>query len=374
MESGCPTTRIAGVASAGRPRRRAATRALGPRGRGTNRSHLCVDDCARMNSARAAAVLSLILNLLFVPFAAEAQRPDKPYRIGYLAVAPGPTPRTQSFLDGLRDLGYLEGKDFVMEYRRSGEQIERLPDLAADLVRINVDVIVAATTIAALPAKRATSTIPIVFAGGIYPVERGLVTSLGRPGGNVTGITNHVGFAKHLQLLKDMVPRVSRVAYFYSRPIDDDYTSTLLAELMAEARAFSVKIDPVHVRDDADVERAFSGFPRNGTNGLLVEPASVLLRLRDRVCALASKQRLPVVSRGREYADAGCLASYGENFDEVFRRAATYVDLILKGMKPADLPVEQPTRFELVINTKTAKALGVTIPKSLLAQADDVIR
>lgn len=338
------------------------------------RSNLGVD-CyrSRVEARRAVGVLSLILSFLFVPFATEAQRPEKPYRIGYLAVAPGPTPRTQSFLDGLRNLGYVEGRDFVMEYRRSGEQIERLPELAADLVRINVDVIVAATTIAALPAKRATGTIPIVFAGGTYPVERGLVSSLARPGGNVTGVTLHVGFAKHLQLLKEMAPRISRIAYFYSPPVGDDYTSTVLAGLEADARAFNVKIDPVAVRDAADVDRAFAEFMRNGTNGLLVEPASVLLRVRDRVCGLALKQGLPVVSRGRELADAGCLASYGENFDEVFRRAATYVDRILKGMKPAELPVEQPTQFELVINMKTARALGLTIPPSVLLRADQLV-
>ena len=337
------------------------------------RSNLGIDYRSRVEARRAVVVLSLILSLLLVPFATEAQQPKKPYRIGYLAVAPGPTPRTQSFLDGLRNLGYVEGKDFVMEYRRSGEQIERLPELAADLVRINVDVIVAATTIAALPAKRATGTIPIVFAGGIYPVERGLVTSLARPGGNVTGVTLHVGFAKHLQLLKEMAPEISRVAYFYSPPVADDYMSTILAGLEADGRAFNVKIDPVPVRDIADVDRAFSEFVLNGTNGLLVEPASVLLRVRDRVCGLALKQGFPVVSRGREFADAGCLASYGENFDEVFQRAATYVDRILKGMKPADLPVEQPTKFELVINMKTARALGLTMSPPLLLRADQLV-
>jgi putative ABC transport system substrate-binding protein len=338
------------------------------------RSNFGVDGYRSFVEARwAIMVVSLILSLLVVSFATEAQQPKKPYRIGYLAVAAGPTARTQSFLDGLRDLGYVEGKDFVMEYRRSGEQIERLPELAADLVRINVDVIVAATTIAALPAKGATGTIPIVFAGGIYPVERGLVTSLARPGGNVTGITNHVGFAKHLQLLKEMAPRISRVAYLYSPPAADDYTSTLLAGLEADARAFNVTLDPVHVRDAADVDRAFSEFMRNGTNGLLVDPASVLLRVRDRVCGLALKQGLPVVSRGRELADAGCLASYGENFNEVYRRAATYVDRILKGMNPAELPVEQPAQFELVINMKTARALGLTIPPSVLLRADQLV-
>ena len=332
-------------------------------------------DCyrTRVESRRTVVVLSLILSLLFVPFATEAQQPKKPYRIGYLTVAPGPTPRTQSFLDGLRDLGYVEGKDFVLEYRGAAGQIERLPELAADLVRIKVDVIVAASTLAALPAKRTTGTIPIVFAAAFLPVERGLVTSLARPGANVTGVALHIGLAKHLQVLKEMAPRISRVAYFYSPPAADEYTSTYLAGLEADGRAFNVKLDPVHVREPADVDRAFSEFMRNGTNGLLVDNPSVLLRVRDRVCGLALKQGLPVVGRGREFADAGCLASYGENLDEVYRRAATYVDRILKGMKPADLPVEQPTKFELVINMKTARALGLTISPPLLLRADQLV-
>ena len=330
-------------------------------------------DCYRtcVDARRAVVVVSLILSLFVVSFATEAQQPEKPYRIGYLTVAVGPTPRTQSFLDGLRDLGYVEGKDFVLEYRPVAGKIERLPELAADLVRIKVDVIVAAGTLAALPAKRATGTIPIVFAGVTYPVERGIVTSLARPGANVTGVALHVGLAKHLQVLKEMAPRISRVAFFYSPPAADEYT--YLARLQADGRAFDVKLDPVHVREPADVERAFSEFTRNGTNGLLVDNPSVLLRVRERVCGLALKQRLPVVGRGREFADAGCLTSYGENLDEVYRRAATYVDRILKGMKPADLPVEQPTKFEFVINMKTARALGLTISPSLLLRADQLV-
>jgi putative tryptophan/tyrosine transport system substrate-binding protein len=339
------------------------------------RSNLGVD-CYRMRVEfrRTVVVLSLILSLLVMSFATEAQQPKKPYRIGYLTVAVGPTARTQSFLDGLRDLGYVEGKDFVLEYRPAAGQIERLPELAADLVRIKVDVIVAAGTLAVLSAKRATGTIPVVAAAVSYPVERGVVMSLARPGANVTGVALQVGLAKHLQVLKEMVPRISRVAYFYSLPAADQFTSTYLAGLEADAREFTVKLDPVHVRDADDIDRAFSEFMRNGTNGLVVGNPSVLLRLRDRVCGLALKQGLPVVGQSREFADAGCLASYGENLDEVYRRAATYVDRILKGMKPADLPVEQPTKFELVINMKAAKALGLTIPQSMLLRADQLIQ
>lgn len=332
-------------------------------------------DCyrTRVEVRRAVVVVSLILSLLVVSFATEAQRPEKPYRIGYLAVPAGASPRTQSFLDGLRELGYAEGKDFVMEYRRAAGQIERLPELAADLVRIKVDVIIAAGTLAAPPAKRATGTIPIVFVAAFNPVERGIVTSLARPEGNVTGIALHVGLAKHLQLLREIAPRISRVAYFYSPPPGDEYTRPYLAELEADGRSFNLKLDPVHVREPADIERAFSEFKRNGTNGLLVENPPVLLRARERVCGLALTQGLPAVGRGREFANAGCLTSYGENLDEMFRRAATYVDRILKGMKPADLPVEQPTKFEFVINMKTARALGLAISPSLLLRADQLV-
>ena len=327
----------------------------------------------RVESRRTVVVVGLVLSVPFASFPLEAQKPDKPYRIGYLAVGVGPSARTQSFLDGLRDLGYVEGKDFVIESRRAAPgQVERLPELAADLVRVKPNVIVAANTLAAMPAKRATGSIPIVFIAS-FPVERGIVTSLAQPGANVTGVALHIGFAKHLQLLKEMAPRISRVAYLYSPPTADEYTSALLAGLEADARALNVKLDPIHVRGPDDIERAFAEFPRNGTNGLLVENPTVLLRDRNRVCGLALQQKLPVIGRGREFADAGCLASYGENLDEVFRRAATYVDRILKGAKPADLPVEQPGKLEIVINTKTARALGLTISPPLLLRADQVV-
>jgi len=313
----------------------------------------------------------LALTIALAPLAAQAQQAGKVYRIGWLSLATGPTPRTESFLRELRTLGYVEGQHFVMEYRRAAGKIERLPELAADLVRAKVDVIVAAGTQVVLPAKRATGTIPIVFTAA-DPVERGFVASLARPGSNMTGVALAVGLAKHLQLLTEMVPRISRAALF-SGPTEDEYLMTWRARLETEARGVGVKLDVVLVREPGEVERAFSEITRSGTNGLLVDNDSLLLRVRERFCGLALKQRLPAVGRGREFADAGCLMSYGENLEEVYRRLATYVDKILKGAKPADLPVEQPTKFELGINLKTAKALVLTIPQSLLLQADQVI-
>jgi ABC-type uncharacterized transport system substrate-binding protein len=314
----------------------------------------------------------LAVSLTLPPLVAEAQQAGKVYRIGLLSLAVGPTPRAESFLQGLRDLGYVEGQHFVMEYRRALGKSERLPELAADLVRAKVDVIVAAGTQATLPATRATGTIPIVFVAS-YPVERGFVASLARPATNATGVVLHVGLAKHLQLLTEMVPRISRVAYFYTPAAEDEYLKTYLARLEADARGLNVQLDAVLVREPGEVERAFSEFTRNGTNGLLVDNPSLLLRVRERLCGLASKQRLASMGRGREFADAGCLMSYGENLEELYRRAAYFVDKILKGAKPADLPVEQPTKFELVINLKTTKALGLTIPQTLLQRADHVI-
>jgi putative tryptophan/tyrosine transport system substrate-binding protein len=210
-----------------------------------------------------------------------------------------------------------------------------------------------------------------VFVAG-FPVERGIVSSLARPGANVTGVALYVGFAKHLQLLAEMVPRISRVAHLHT-PTGEEWLKTYLATLKTDAQGLNVQLDEVPVREAGEVERAFSEFSRNGTNGLLVENTSLALRIRERLCGLAVKQKLPAMGRGREFADAGCRMSYGENLDELYRLAATYVDRILKGAKPGDLPVEQPTKFELVINLKTAKALGLTIPQTLLLRADQVI-
>jgi putative tryptophan/tyrosine transport system substrate-binding protein len=322
---------------------------------------------------RRTLLCGLGLGLLATPPAVEAQQAGKVYRIGVLSLAVGPTPRSESFRTGLRELGYVEGQNLVIEYRRAAGKIERLSELAADLVRANVDVVFATGTEPTLAARQVIKTIPVVFVAA-SPVERGFVASLGRPGTNMTGVTLAVGLAKHLQLLKETVPRISRVAYFYTPiPEDSAFMAKSLATLDGDAREIGMRIDGFPVRELGEVEHAFSEFTRTGTNGLLVESASLLLRVRERICMLSLQQRLPAMGRGREFADAGCLVSYGENLEDVYRRAARYVDRILKGAKPADLPVEQPTKFELIINLKTAKALGLTIPPSLLLRADQAI-
>ena len=305
--------------------------------------------------------------LLAPPLAAEAQQAKKVYKIGYLSSDPG---IRKTFLQGLRDLGYVEGRDFVMEYRWAEGQPMRLPELAADLVRARVDVIVTAGTPATLAAMQATKTIPIVspFAGNL--VATGIVKSLARPGGNVTGLTTQVPTLKLYQLLKEAVPRVTRVVYLY-----DPASSPpgVAEELTSEARAANVELQMAALRDPNNIAQAFAEF-RRGTNGLVLDRSTPLVRKADEICRLALQGKLPTASRGRVHADAGCLMSYGENLDDMARRAAVFVDKILKGAKPADLPVEQPTKFELVINLKTAKALGLTIPQSLLLRADEIIQ
>ena len=312
--------------------------------------------------------------LLTAPLAAVAQQAGKVYRIGYLsnglsANAVG-TRSLKSFHQGLRDLGYVEGRDFVMEYRFSEGQADRLPGLAADLVRAHVDLIVTAGTPATLATMQATSTIPIVSPFAANLVASGIVKSLGRPGGNVTGLTTQVATLKLYQLLKEAAPRVTRVVYLYDPAIS---VPEVIEQLTSEARAMSVELQGVALRDPNNIAQAFAEF-RRGTNGLLLDRSTPLLLKADEICKLALQRKLPTAARGRLHADAGCLMYYGENLDDMARRAATYVDKILKGAKPADLPVEQPTKFDLVINLKTAKALGLTIPPSLLGRADEVIQ
>jgi putative ABC transport system substrate-binding protein len=311
--------------------------------------------------------------LLAAPLAAEAQQAKKVYRIGYLIAGSATTslPFRDAFLQGLHDLGYVEGRDFVMEYRFAEGHPDRLPDLAADLARARVDVIVTGGTQATRAAKQATQTIPIVFGTIGFPVEKGIVKSLASPGGNVTGLTLQITrTGKLLQLLKDAVPTVNRVVYLY----DPDVSGPGVAErLRAEAQPLNMDLQLVAMRDQNDSARAFAEFAR-GSNGLMLETTSLLSAAADQICRLALQRRLPTAGVGRTFADAGCLMSYGENQGAMFRRAAWFVDKILKGAKPADLPVEQPTKFDFVINLKTAKALGLTIPPSLLGRADEVIQ
>jgi len=261
-----------------------------------------------------------------------------------------------------------------MEYRFAEGHSERLPDLAVDLVRARVDVIVTGGTPATMAAKQATRTIPIVFAVAGLVVEKEIVQSLARPGGNVTGLTFQVGHSKVLQLLKEAVPAVTRAVFLYDpTTLPGDSLGASLKLMHAGAEALNVVLQPVAVSDPNGIAQAFAEFG-HGTNGLLIETATALLMSADQIGRLALQRRIPAGGHGRTFADAGCLMSYGENQADMFRRAAVFVDKILKGAKPGDLPIEQPTKFELVINLKTAKALGLTIPPALLGRADEVIQ
>jgi putative tryptophan/tyrosine transport system substrate-binding protein len=310
------------------------------------------------------------------PLAVEAQQV---YRIGYLASNLAATPLLyEAFRQGLRDLGYVEGHSVVIEYRDAAGQLGRLPALAAELVALKVDAIVTGGgTPAALAAKHATEILPIVFPAAADPVTDGLVASLARPGGNVTGLSllapELVG--KRLEQFKQAVPGVSRVAVLWQPGGLGERTEmdTLKGADIA-ARALGMRLQFVEARGPADFERAFSDMARARADALAVLPSPTFLYERRRLVDLAAKNRLPTVFAFREYVDAGGLMSYGPDIADMYRRAATYVDKILKGAHPRDLPIEQPTKFELVINLKTAKALGLTIPPSLLARADEVIQ
>jgi putative ABC transport system substrate-binding protein len=310
--------------------------------------------------------------LLAAPLAAEAQRAGKVPRIGYLHVVPRPSPFLQMLGQGLRDLGYVEDQNFAFEFRSADGKVERLPTLAADLVHLNVDLIVTSTAPAARAAKEATTTIPIVMVGVNYdPLALGYVASLARPGGNVTGLFFlHLDLlAKRLGVFKEMLPSVGRVAV-----LSDPLSADQLKQVEVVNRSLGFKLHPVELREpQLDVESAFRAAVRSRAEGLFVLETVNIFRERSQIAQLALKHRLPSSFAFREYVDAGGLASYGVNFPDMGRRAAIYVDRILKGAKPADLPVEQATKFELVINLKTAKVLGLTIPPSLLQRADQVI-
>ena len=319
------------------------------------------------------------LSVLAAPLAAEALPAARTARIGYLAANLAANPhRLEAFRQGLRDLGYVEGGNLVIEYRDAEGKFERLPALAAELVALKVDVIVTAEgTPAALAAKQASRTLPIVFATAGDPVASGLVTSLARPGGNVTGLSilGPELFGKWLELLTQALPGVKRVAVLWQRGVLSERTDKdTLKEADVAARALGVWLQFVEARGPADFDRAFSEMTRARAGALTVMGSNMFLGERRRLVDLSAKNRLPAVYPWREFVDAGGLMAYGPDLQDLSRRAATYVDKILKGAKPDDLPVEQPTKFELVINLKTAKTLGLTIPPSLLARADEVIQ
>ena len=327
-----------------------------------------------MMRRRAALAAALALSFLLAPLAAEAQPPAKVPRIGYLSLAPGPSPRSVALLQGLRDLGYAEGKNITIEYRWGQGNLDRLRDLAAELVRVKVDVIVTGGSIATRAAKEATHNIPIVMAFEADPVGEGFVASLARPGGNITGLTNLSAelSGKRLELLKETVPGVSRVAVLSSRTHPG--TAPASREIQEAARSLGVQLEFHEVRGPEDFEGAFRAAARGRANALAVLQNPVSLFHRTRLVGLAAKNRLPAIYFERVFVEAGGLMSYAASDRDLHRRAAVYVDKILKGTKPADLPVEQPTRFELIVNLKTAKALGLTFPPSIMVRADQVIQ
>ena len=314
--------------------------------------------------------------LLAVAFPAEAQQPKKVPRIGYVdAGSPATTGhRAQAFVQGLRDLGYVEGQNIVIEYRWAEGKLESLPALVEEVVRRRVDVIVSSATPAIRFAKEQTTTIPIVMAGVTDPVGVGFVTSLARPGGNITGLT-HLSpdlSGKRLELLKEVVPRLLRVAVLWNP--NQPGQSAAFKDTQVAAQALRVTLISMEVRNREEIERALSGMGKDHSQALFELPDPLTFFNRELITEFAAKHRLPAMYSFREYVDAGGLMSYGTSFPDLFRRAATYVDKILKGTKPAELPVEQPMKFELVINLKTAKQIGLTIPPNVLARADKVIR
>jgi len=317
----------------------------------------------------------LAVSLTLAPLAAEAQPPGKVYRMGYLySGSATSSPRApEAFREGLRELGWVEGRNIVIDYRFAEGRFDRLPDLAAELVRLKVNVIVAWPTPPAIAAKNATGTIPIVMIGVGYPIELGLIASLARPGRNVTGLSFNVGeeIGKGLELLKETLPKVRRVAIL-SNPANPGHAPAV-SIVKAAARSLGLQLQLLEAREPNQLEGAFAAMAKDRVEALLVVTDSMFIFQRARLADLAVKNRLPAMFGVREFVDAGGLMSYGVSVPDLMRRAATFVDKILKGAEPADLPVEQPTKFELVINLKTAKALGLTIPPSLLLRADQVI-
>src|SRR5215510_286589 len=336
---------------------------------------------------RKLVALSVIAFVLAVGGAvAQAQQPKSVPRIGFLSRdlhpadsrAPAPL-NLEAFRQGLRELGYIEGKNIVIEYRYAEGRFERLPALAEELVSLKVEIIVADTAAAARPAKKATSTIPIVMAGGSDPVQSGLVASFARPSGNVTGLTNYSAelLGKRLELLKEVVPKVSRFAFLNDAGSGPRISTSMFQDAQVAAQALGVKLQLVEVKaQDPDIDDAFRIIVKERIGALITSPSPLItLTLhRKRILELVAQTRMPAIHPSVQWIDDGGLMYYGASTSDLFRRAATFVDKILKGAKPADLPVEQPMKFEFIINLKAAKQIGLTIPPNVLARADKVIR
>jgi putative tryptophan/tyrosine transport system substrate-binding protein len=307
------------------------------------------------------------------PLAARAQQPGKIRAIGLLSPASRSPSVVPALFDALAELGWIEGKNLVVERRYAENRPERLPELAAELVRLNVDVIVANGTLGPLAAKQATSTIPIVMTASGDPLGSGLVASLARPGGNVTGMSlmaPDLG-GKRLELLKELLPQLARVAVLWNAA--NPYPAIVFKETQAAGRTLGIEVQSLEVRGPRDFDGAFEALRRQRPDALITVEDPLTFTYQKLIADFAAGQLLPTLHGFREDVVAGALMSYGANIADLFRRAAGYIDKILKGAKPADLPVQQPTKFELVINLRTAKALGLEIPPTLLARADEVI-
>src|SRR5438093_2576290 len=323
-----------------------------------------------MMIVRAALAVAVAIAILDAPFAAKAQEAGKVTRIGMLTASSSPF--VEAFKQGLRELGYVEGRNIVIEYRSTDGRDERLPGLVADLVRLKVDIIVASSQ-GAVAARQATTAIPIVMPIITDPVRLGLVASLARPGGNATGLAtqNDELPGKWLELVKETLPKVSRVAVLF-HPTYDGGVQLKASEVAA--RSLGVRLQALKVERPDDFANAFAEVQKNRAEALVVSSSGLFYAHRTRLVEFAAKHRLPTIYHQSEFVvESGGLMSYGPDFRDLFRRSATYVDKILKGAKPGDLPVQQPTNFELVINMKTAKALRLTIPQSVLLRADQVI-
>jgi len=345
------------------------TRVRSPSFRSDNRK-------SKIQNRKWAGLFAIVVALTVCGARAEAQQPTKIPRIGLLnATAPSAvSARTEAFRQGLRDLGYVEGKNIVIEYRHAEGKLDRLPALAAELVRLNMDVILTAGPGDTSAAKEATSTIPIVMALDDDPVRNGFVASLARPGGNITGLSTLAPeiSGKQLELLKEIVPRFSRVAVLGTSTRPGNVQA--LREVELAAAAFKVQPQYLDVQASKDIGTAFQAASKGRADAVLVLSSVVFFSQRKQLAELAVTSRLPAIYSRAEFVEAGGLMTYGVSIADLFRRAATYVDKILKGAKPADLPVEQPKKFDFIINLKTAKQIGVTIPPNVLARADRVIK
>jgi putative ABC transport system substrate-binding protein len=306
------------------------------------------------------------------PIAARAQRPAKLPRIGFLSTGAA-DPLSDAFKEGLRELRYVEGQTIAIEWRFSGDRVERLPELAAGLVRLGVDLIVVTTTAPANAARAASSTIPIVFVSVSDPVEFGFIKSLAQPGGNMTGLanTNVELSAKRLEILRELLPRVTRIAVLWNPTVSVNRAA--LRELEDAARALGVELYPFEAQGAIELGGALVALMERRPEALFVVPNPLFFQFAQELADFTTRHRLPTMHGFRENVQAGGLMSYGPSLTDMYRRAATYVDKILKGEKPADLPVERPTKFELVINLKTAKAIGLEVPPIMLTRADEVI-